>query len=113
MSPESKDLMSSVAATAGMIRAVSVPFVPESQINKGLDVWPTLWRVYYDLKDMIFFYESAVVPISIYMSLDDYDLSSNGTVKRLDLADADWEDRYGDMKGKFVQAKVFAPLAGT
>ncbi|KEF62315.1 uncharacterized protein A1O9_00287 [Exophiala aquamarina CBS 119918] len=110
--PQSGDLVTAVATTAGMIRAVSVPFVPESQINKGLDVWPTLWRVYYDVKDMMFFYESAVAPISIYMSLGDYDLSSKGKVQRLDLADADWEDRYGDMKGKFVESKPFAPVGG-
>lgn len=25
--------------------------------------WRTLWRIYYDLKDMMFFYESAVEPV--------------------------------------------------
>lgn len=93
-----------------MVRAVSVPFVPESLINKDLDVWPTLWRVYYDVKDMVFFYESAVRPISIYMDLSDYDLGKNGTVKRLGLADGDWENLYGDMKGRFSPAQVFKPI---
>ncbi|KAK5311181.1 hypothetical protein LTR93_011810 [Exophiala xenobiotica] len=112
MSPQSSDLVTSVATAAGMIRAVSVPFVPESQINKGLDVWPTLWRVYYDLKDMMFFYESAVEPLAFYMALSDYDLSSGGTVKRLGLVGASWEDRYGDMKGRFTKSEPFIPVGG-
>ncbi|KIV98097.1 hypothetical protein, variant [Exophiala mesophila] len=103
-------LMSSVATTAAMIRAVSVPFVPESEINTGLDLWPTLWRCYYDLKDMVFFYESSVTPIAIFMYLEDYDLSKNGTVKRLALADTDWQGLYGDMKGNFTDAKIFQPI---
>ncbi|KAK5027280.1 hypothetical protein LTS07_006880 [Exophiala sideris] len=110
MSPESPDLMTSVATTAAMIRAVSVPFVPESLINKELDVWPTLWRVYYDTKDMVMWYESAVTPIAIYMDFGDYNLSNNGTVQRLGLAETSWENLYGDMKGKFADAKVFKPI---
>ncbi|KAL6248596.1 hypothetical protein RBB50_004851 [Rhinocladiella similis] len=110
ISPQSPDLATAVATTASMVRAVSVPFVPESLINKDLDVWPTLWRVYYDVKDMVFFYESAVRPISIYMDLSDYDLGKNGTVKRLGLADGDWENLYGDMKGRFSPAQVFKPI---
>ncbi|KAK7902928.1 hypothetical protein LTR67_002574 [Exophiala xenobiotica] len=113
ISPESKDMTSSVATVAAMVRSVSVPFVPESQINTGLDVWPTLWRVYYDLKDMAFFYESSVEPMSFYMMLSDFDLSSKGTTKRLGLADANWEDRYGDMKGKFSGAQPFKPVGGS
>lgn len=110
LAPESKDLMTSVATTAAMIRAVSVPFVPESQINTGLDVWPTLWRVYQDSKDMVYFYESSMVPISIYMRFSDYDLSSTGKILRLGLAEESWEDLYGDMNGKFTNATAFVPL---
>lgn len=102
--------MTSVATTAAMIRSVSVPFVPKSEINTGLDIWPTLWRVYQDSKDMVFFYESAMVPISIYMQFSDYDFSSTGKILRLGLAEAQWEDLYGDMKGKFTNATAFVPL---
>lgn len=112
ISPQSPDLMTSVATTAAMIRAVSVPFVPESLINKDLDVWPTLWRVYYDTKDMVMWYESAVTPIALYMDFGDYNLGDNGTVKRLGLAETNWQDLYGDMKGKFSDAKVFKPVGG-
>jgi penicillin V acylase-like amidase (Ntn superfamily) len=102
--------MTSTAVTAAMIRAVSVPFVPDSLINKNLDVWPTLWRSYYDLKDKVIFYESAMTPISIYMNMDDYALGKNGTVKKLDLAETSWEKLYGDMKGKFEPAEIFTPV---
>jgi hypothetical protein len=102
--------MTSVATTAAMIRAVSVPFVPKSQINTGLDIWPTLWRVYQDSKDMVYFYESSMEPISIYMKYSDYDLSSSGKIMRLGLAEESWEDLFGDMKGKFTNATAFVPL---
>lgn len=95
-----------------MIRSVSVPFVPEDQINTGLDIWPTLWRVYQDTKDMVFFYESAVVPISVYMNFSDYDFSSTGKIQRLGLADKSWDELYGDMKGKFTNSTGFIPLGG-
>lgn len=113
LSPESNDLESSVATTAAMIRAVSVPFVPEDQINSGVDVWPTLWRVYQDTKDMVFFYESAVQPMFFWMNFTDYDFSSKGQTKRLGLLNASWESRYGDMKGNFEGSKPFVPLGAS
>ena len=113
MSPKSLDLESSVATTAAMIRAVSVPFMPEDQINAGLDVWPTLWRVYQDTKDMVFFYESAVQPMFFWMNFSDYDFSSKGQTMRLALLNAAWEQRYGDMKGKFQVSKPFVPLGAS
>lgn len=93
-----------------MIRAVSVPFVPPDQINTGVDVWPTLWRVYQDTHDMVFFYESSVVPMSFYMDFADFNMTSGAKVLRLGLTDADWGDRYGDMNGKFAEADTFIPL---
>ena len=102
-----------MATVAAMIRAVSVPFVPEDQINTGLDVWPTLWRVYQDTKDMVYFYESAVEPMFFWMYFADYDFSSRGQTKRLGLANAPWESRYGDMKGKFEVSKPFVPLGAS
>lgn len=93
-----------------MIRAVSVPFVPPDQIKTGVDVWPTLWRVYQDVHDMVFFYESAVEPMSFYMNFADFNMTEGAKVLRLGLKDARWQDRYGDMKGKFVEAGTFVPL---
>lgn len=92
-----------------MIRAVSVPFAPDSVINKGIDVWPTLWRVYQDTKDMVYFHESAVLPMSFYMNFSDYDMSTKGSIMRLGM-NVSWEDRWGDMNGKFVNATTFKPL---
>lgn len=102
--------MGSVATAAAMIRAVSVPFVPADQINSGVDVWPTLWRVYQDMHDMVFFYESSVEPMSLYMDFADYNMTEGSKVLRLPLDGVSWEDRYGDMKGKFVEAEPFVPL---
>ena len=113
MSPESHDLESSVVTTAAMIRAVSVPFVPEDQINAGIDVWPTLWRVYQDTKDMVFFYESSVQPMFFWINFADFDFSSKGQTKRLGLVNAPWQSRYGDMKGKFDVSKPFIPLGAS
>jgi hypothetical protein len=94
-----------------MIRAVSVPFVPPTEINTGIDVWPTLWRVYYDTKDMVSFYESSVEPVFLWMDFKEFNLSKNGTTQRLALADVAWEDRVGNMNPKqFSDSKPFVPV---
>jgi penicillin V acylase-like amidase (Ntn superfamily) len=94
-----------------MIRAVSVPFVPPTEINTGIDVWPTLWRVYYDTKDMVSFYESSVEPIFLWMDFKEFNLSKNVTTQRLALADVAWEYRVGNMNPKqFSDSKPFVPV---
>ena len=107
--PDSTDETSAIAYTASMIRAVSVPMAPQETLDSTVDIWPTLWRVYADTKDMVYFYEDSLTPKLLWTTFADHDFT-NGTVKQLELTYANWPDRVGDMKGKFIDAKVFQPL---
>jgi hypothetical protein len=95
-----------------MIRAVSVPFVPPHQIDSGVDVWPTLWRTYQDPHDMAFFYESAVMPISVYMFYSDFNFKKGAEVMNLPLREYNWELLQGNMKSNFTKAEPFTPIGG-
>lgn len=88
-----------------MIRAVSVPIPKSITPHPGAaDIWPTYWRIYADLKDSMIFYESASGPELFWFSLDDFDLSEDGTTKVLDVQAAPWEERVGDVSKRFKKA---------
>lgn len=112
LSPKSPDMLSAITTAAAMIRAVSVPFVPPDQINTGVDVWPTLWRVYYDTIDMVFFYESAVTPVQVFMRFEDFNMTKGAEVMSLPLLESEWESLQGDTDGKFTKAATFEPIGG-
>jgi len=105
----STDEVTAVAYTAGMIRAVSVPMAPLVSLDTSLDTWPTLWRTYADTKDMVYFYESAMELKFMWTNFTDFDFV-NGSISRLEIMNATWEERIGDTKGKYVVAKDFTPL---
>ena len=107
VAPHSKDMTSSIAATAGMMRAVSVPLEPSGRDNPN--VAPTLWRTYADTRSGRYFYESATEPVFFWVDLDEFDLSHTGHVMRLPL-DTAWEDRVGDMSRGFRRSKPFDPM---
>lgn len=103
--PQTKDLPTAISYAAGMIRAVSVPIPQEVYAKPGAaDIWPTYWRIFTDLKDSTIFYESASGPELFWFSLDDFDLSVNGTTKVLDVQAASWEERVGDISKRFKKA---------
>lgn len=101
--PTAQDLATAVSYVAGMIRAVSTPILPTSlQAIGGEDIWPTYWRVYQDLVDGMFFYESATSPLFIWFSYKDFDLSTGGKAKVLDLTGEPWHQLAGNVTSKFV-----------
>ena len=106
--PSSNDMVSAVATTAGMVRAVSVPLKPTSIETPNIS--PTLWRIYADTKDLRYFYESATEPSFLWVDLDELDLSSTGQVLGLTLSNVSWEERIGDMSKEFVKLDAFHPL---
>lgn len=97
--PSAPDLVTAVAHTASMLRAVSVPILTEEFQATGL--WPTLWRMYEDTHDTIIFYESALSPSSFWVDLKALDLSEKGTVKVLQVFQVPWDQRVGDMTPLF------------
>lgn len=91
-----------------MIRAVSVPYEPTSVDTPNIS--PTLWRVYADTKDMVYYYESAIDPTAFWVDMTKMDLSSKGKVMKLDLMNVSWKSRVGDMTSQFKASEPFKPL---
>ncbi|KIW12784.1 hypothetical protein PV08_07971 [Exophiala spinifera] len=104
--PGSRDLVSALATTAGMIRAVSVPMEP---INIDTpNITPTLWRTYADTKDLTYYYESATDGMFFWVDFSELDLSNKGQTMQLPLVGVNWTDRVGDMTQQFQKATPFA-----
>lgn len=98
----------SIAITASMIRAVSVPLTPSPPAGVAAtpDVASTLWRTYADTRELKYYWESAVYPMFLWTTLADFDLSNKGQVLLLDLQ-APYSTRVGDMKGSYVASPPF------
>ncbi|KAK0388190.1 hypothetical protein NLU13_4435 [Sarocladium strictum] len=102
--PPAKDAAEAVSYCAGMVRAVSNPMLLTSFETAGAaDVWPTYWRMYTDLKDMMMFYESASSPSLFWMDVNEL-LSDKNQTKVLSLKGVPWQDRMADMTKEFQNA---------
>ncbi len=109
VAPGTTDLVSGLATTAGMIRAVSVPMEP---INVDTpNITPTLWRTYADTKDLAYYYESATDGNFFWVDVTQLDLSKKGQTLKLPLVGVNWADRVGDMTTKFVKSSPFTFMA--
>lgn len=106
----SSSMEESVAITASMIRAVSVPISPS--LPGQPNVATTLWRTYADTRALKYFWESAVQPMFLWINLGDFDLSTRGRVMLLDLQ-VNPDTRVGNMKGNFVASPPFPFLQVT
>lgn len=114
LAPQSTNLVEAMAITQSMVRAVSVPMqvpylgIPDGEQNHS----PTLWRVYADLKERKYFFESVNEPVFVWVSLDKIDLSTKGRVMKLDVSNPSrsLEGRRGDATKEFFPSKPFDPL---
>jgi choloylglycine hydrolase len=105
MAPGATDLVSALATTAGIIRAVSVPMEP---INiKTPNITPTLWRTIADTKDKVYYYESATDGKFFWVDLTQLDLSSKGQTMQLPMVGVNWTEQVGDMTDNFEKATPF------
>ncbi|KAJ9636482.1 uncharacterized protein PV06_01537 [Exophiala oligosperma] len=106
VAPGATDLVSGLATTAGMIRAVSVPMEPIN-INTP-NITPTLWRTYADTKELVYYYESATDGKFFWVDMTKLDLSQKGQTMKLSLVGLNWTDRVGDMTSNFVKSSPFS-----
>jgi choloylglycine hydrolase len=105
VAPGATDLVSALATTAGMIRAVSVPMEPIN-INTP-NITPTLWRAFADTKDLVYYYESATDGKFFWVDLTQLDLSNKGHTLELPLVGVNWTERVGDMTTHLVESTPF------
>ncbi|CAM1501730.1 Fc.00g037140.m01.CDS01 [Cosmosporella sp. VM-42] len=82
--PPAANLERAASYTAGMIRAVNNPIIAmdPAQISTE-DEWPTVWRMYEDIKDMIIFHGSATSPMLFYVEFLLFDLKKGAETKGL------------------------------
>ncbi|KAK5065367.1 hypothetical protein LTR84_001205 [Exophiala bonariae] len=105
VAPASSEVVSALATTNGMIRAVSVPMEPIN-INTP-NITPTLWRTIADTKDKVYYYESASDGSFFWVDLTQLDLSSSGHTLQLPMVGVNWTERVGDMTDQLEKATPF------
>ncbi|KIW17134.1 hypothetical protein PV08_04325 [Exophiala spinifera] len=99
------DQEESIAVTASMIRAVSVPFSPS--LPGQPNVASTLWRTYSDTRALRYYWESSLAPMFFWINLGSMNLTSNAPVRMLALQNVDPETRVGNMDNDFVDSAPF------
>ena len=97
------------ASVYGIIRNISVPLgisTPEQP-----EISSTRWRVVYDHKNRLYYFESALSPNTFWTDLNQIDFSKEtGKVMKLDLGPEQRNVFAGDATGSYREAEPF-PLA--
>jgi penicillin V acylase-like amidase (Ntn superfamily) len=111
--PQSADITEALAAAFGVIRNASAPFgvATEGQPN----VSATLWRTVADLKNRLYYFESAQSPFLIWIDLSEIDFAEGTPSRRLALTESSAlieDDQFvsGNAAGWLKPAEPFAFL---
>jgi len=105
--PNRTDENEALAASVGVMRAISVPLIDKSFTNKPN--WsPTIWRTYADAKSMQYYYEATMTPKFIWVDVAAMNWTSGGPDRTLAVYGGQ-DVLLGDMTQNFTQA-VFHPL---
>ncbi|KAL6241211.1 hypothetical protein RBB50_011890 [Rhinocladiella similis] len=99
------DQEQSIAVTASMTRAISVPFSPS--VPGEPNVASTLWRTYIDTQALRYYWESSLAPMFLWINLGSMNLTSNAPVRMLELQNVNPETRIGNMDNNFVNSEPF------
>lgn len=97
-----------VAAVYSMMRGVSVPLGIKDPDKPNIST--TVWRTVADQDKLRYFYESSYTPNTFWVDLKKFDLSKNGSVKKLELDDGN-PIYAGEVSAKFKDAKPFPFLS--
>lgn len=81
--PQASTIQKSVAITFSIIRNLSVPI--SEQTSGRPNVAPTIWRSVADLKNKVYFFESADRPNVFWVDLNKLNLQANAPVKKLPM----------------------------
>lgn len=84
IAPNTSDMQQAASIVFSIIRNVSVP-IGQNTPGKP-NVAPTLWRCVADLKHGIYFFENANRPNVFWVDINKLDLSKNGSVMKLPMA---------------------------
>ena len=111
--PQTADTNLALASAFGVIRNCSVPLGISTPGQPNIS--STLWRTVSDLKNRVYFFESAQSPFLLWVRLADLDFSPGAPVLKLTLTEesaavADGEFVSGNVAARFAPAEPFAFL---
>ncbi len=101
--PKTADQQYSIAIGFSLIRNASVPF--SKQISGKPNVAATIWRSVSDLKQKVYYFESADRPNVFWVEISNLNLQERMPVKKLPLANN--EIYAGDASQYFIPSKPF------
>lgn len=101
--PQTDDTRVAVASAFSVIRQCSVPYGISTEGFPNLST--TRWRAVADQKNLVYYFEDALSPNTVWVDLKKVDFSKTATVKKLAL---DKQQIYaGETSDKFVDSKPF------
>ncbi|MBO0595591.1 linear amide C-N hydrolase [Nesterenkonia sp. E16_7] len=106
--PQVEDRTIATAAVFGVIRNASVPYGISTPGQPNIS--STQWRTVADHKDRRYYFDSALRPSVIWVSLDRLDLGEGSGVRRLVLSEGPPEGHVGEVSDLFEPAEPFAFL---
>jgi penicillin V acylase-like amidase (Ntn superfamily) len=106
--PQVEDRLSATASMFGVIRNASVPYgiTTEDQPN----ISSTRWRTVVDHKDRIYYFESALMPNTFWVDLDEVDFSEGSGARVLRLGENQSRVFAGEVSASFEASEPFAFL---
>ena len=101
--PQTDDTRIAIASVFSVIRQCSVPYGISTEGFPNLST--TRWRTVADQKNLVYYFENALNPSTVWVDLKKLDFSKTGKVKKLAL---DNNQTYsGETSDKFVVTKPF------
>lgn len=101
--PQTDDTRIAVASAFSVIRQCSVPYGISTEGFPNLST--TRWRTVADQKNLVYYFEDALSPNTVWVDLNKVDFAKTATVKKLAL---DKQQIYaGETSDKFVDSKPF------
>jgi len=101
--PQTDNTRVAVASVFSIVRNCSVPYGISTEGFPNLST--TRWRVVADQKNLVYYYESALTPNTVWVDLRKLDFSEKGPIRKLAL---DNNQTYaGETSGQFVVTKPF------
>lgn len=101
--PQTDDIRIATASAFSVIRQCSVPYGISTEGFPNLS--STRWRTVADHKNLIYYFEDALSPNTIWVDLKKMDFSKSGKIRKLSL---DTQQIYaGETSDRFVDSKPF------
>jgi len=106
--PDKSFTYQAVASVLGIVRAVSVPLGITTP--NAPNISSTIWRTVADQKNLTYYFDSATMPNTFWVSLGDLKFDKGSPVQRLEIAGG--HTFSGNVSSRFAAHEPFAWLPG-